>query len=65
MKKNYSVVKVLNRLHVVCSINDRLLVPNPNYRGTGKALHAIVPIDKTFEEWLEENTKIMLERNKI
>lgn len=56
--KNYTTIQVNGRLHVLCFVEDRRGYPNPNYRGTGKALCGVIEKGDTLEDWKRKNKKL-------
>jgi hypothetical protein len=64
MEQNFSIIRVCGRSHVIREVdrpnvlyrdNVKIVIPDPNYMNTGKALCGILKIGQTLEEWKEAN----------
>jgi hypothetical protein len=55
MTKNFTFLIVHGRYHVLAdsTSRDNSTIPPANYRGTGKALHAVMRKEDTPAAWLE------------
>jgi len=52
--RNYEPIQVQGRTHIVCRVPSRVGTQHPDadYRGTGKALCAVMPKGMDFTQWL-------------
>lgn len=60
--KNYEVIRVCGRQHIVCAVNNRTRpqdkepLPDPNYQNTGKALCGVLAKGESLNEWKDRKT---------
>lgn len=58
MKKNYELIKVHGREHVITEQSyNRTGYPDANYMGTGKCLCGVLEKGQTIEAWKLTNNK--------
>jgi hypothetical protein len=52
--RNYKVLLVNGKAHIICNSSDRLGHKNANYMGTGKALCGILSPGETLSAWIKK-----------
>ena len=60
--REYQILKVHGKQHIVASSNRPDFYRQPNYMGTGKALVAVLDANERFEDWWKLKGKAIDEK---